>query len=174
MNPVKLPWPTTNARAREEWDFRLAMLPKDEVPICHEYELARIRQTDLWRASIFEFRNKTGGENFDAYLKYVEEHKLAVKPLEWPSLFYTLWPEWPDHPYLTIPAKERNRRIRAWFTEKVSPLPTMSFQELFSRHLYALACYKVGLPVEIDLPEIGDTIERGYLRVIPFGISLYS
>lgn len=150
------------------------MLPKSEVSICHEYELGRIRQTDSWRKSIVEFRRTTGGATFDAYLKYVESHKLREKPLEWPGIFYTLWPEWPGHPFLTIPAEERNRRVRAWFTEKPSPLPTMSFRHVFARHLYALTCYKAGWPVESDLPEIGDTIEYGYETVIPFCISLFS
>jgi hypothetical protein len=52
-----LPWPTTNPRARSEWDFSRKALPNSEVAICHEYELGRIRQSGSWRDAISGFRS---------------------------------------------------------------------------------------------------------------------
>jgi hypothetical protein len=75
---------------------------------------------------------------------------------------------------LTVPASERARRIRVWFTDKDSPLPMVSLRSIFAGHLYALSCYKAGLPVKIDLPEIGDIINTGLGITAAFNLSLFN
>ena len=156
-----LPWPTSNPRARQEWDFRPPYLPGREVLDCHEYELGRIRQSDAWRKSIIEFRKTTGGTTFDDHLHYVNNHKLRESSVDWPYLFYTLWPEWPDTPYLAVEAKERSRRMQRWDIEKPMPLPAVSFGDIFRNHTYAIASLRTGLPAPPDLKEFGDVIEYG-------------
>jgi len=128
-----LPWPTANPRAREEWEFRPASLPGDEVWWCHQYEMRRICQGESWREDTKRFRRESGGENYEAYWRKAEECFSALKLEEWPAIFYTLWPEWPNSPYLSVKPEERERRIKDWCWDIPEVLETVDLYELLRK-----------------------------------------
>jgi hypothetical protein len=178
-----LPWPTENPRARAEWDFRPTFLPENEVWWCHCYEIARICQTQGWRDDIEEFRRDSGGNTYDAFWLKAEKCFQTLKRVEWPSIFYTLWPEWPVKPYLSVNAKDRKTRINDWCRgEKPEVLEQVSLRDLLRDHSDRFTRLRVQLsligrrelPERTEVKEVGDTIPEGMSEIIAFRIPGYT
>lgn len=178
MKSSSLPWPTENPRARAEWDFRPGLLPENEVGWCHEYELARIRQTQPWRSDIEKLRRESGGSTYDSFWSKAKECLRTLKRTQWPSIFYTLWPEWPLKPYLSVNPKDRKTRINDWCRdEKPDVLEQIGFQELFGKDRQTLLAARLGiieLPAKLEMEEVGDTIPGPMDEVVAFRIPGYA
>jgi hypothetical protein len=68
---------------------------------------------------------------FEAAKKYESEYQGGE--LNWPRLFYSLWPEWPDKPFLSVDEAERTSRIKKWeslFDNTVLPLEVFPVNKL--------------------------------------------
>lgn len=182
MKGSSLPWPTENPRARAEWDFRPGLLPENEVGWCHEYELARIRQTQPWRDDIKKFRRESGGSTYDAFWLKAKECFRTLKHVEWPSIFYTLWPEWPVKPYLSVNLKDRKTRINDWCRdEKPEVLEQISFQKLFGNDRAYLSRCRIDLMFGgmkaldiLEMEKVGDTIPDSMSEIVAFRIPGYA
>lgn len=177
VKPV-MPWPTENPRAREEYYFRPVLLPDHEIHWCCEYELGRIRQTQIWRENIQAFRNISGGDRYEVLRKEADRYRLELKPEQWPVIFYELWPEWPNKPYLSVSAEERKKRIAEWERDfEPEVLEQVNLGELISDYVYEskrLDSLKTDLPLpklfHHKPPELGETISDSYGETVAFKI----
>lgn len=174
---TKIPWPTYDPCAREEWDFKPGFLPNAEVWWCHEYELGRIRQTNAWRQSIEGFRKASPvtQDKYDGYYQNAKSYLTGQKSEDWPELFYTLWPEWPNQPYLVVPAAERHKRINDWCRWNKPPiLEQVSLKGLYFDHEYERMRQEAKVsgivlpPLNRPPSEIGDTISDSSGETIAF------
>jgi hypothetical protein len=97
---------------RLEWDFSYFKKDKkdkkSELRDCYFYEFSR--EDQAVRKWVNNWREKTSGIKFDDWKPFF--NRLS-KVKRHPFLFevFTFSPEWPVSPYLSIPAKERARRI---------------------------------------------------------------
>ena len=85
--------------------------PADELAPCYFYEYSRESETLREACAGTRPEVPPGVANgFDYYLSssWVLEHGELVSD---PARVFMLWPEWPDKPYLRIPAAERQRRL---------------------------------------------------------------
>lgn len=131
MKRARRLWPTKDPRARVEWDFRadwkgrderkypVELLPPEEVWLCHCYEFDRTLPREV--ESVLESRKKYRLLTFDCLLEeYWRTHgdgKLGIPIVG--NWFYTLWPEWPERPYLSFASVDRKKRFDAcWPKEK--------------------------------------------------------
>ena len=172
-----MPWPTENPQAREEWDYRLPLLQDTEVLACHQYELARIRQTDAWRADTQKFRAASDGSSYADFQRHAEHCRAKFDQEEWPILFYALWPEWPNRPYLSVPEAERKSLMAAW-NGKFEPemLRMVPLTEILGKHEYNLARAWSGRgkfrlpPLNQEPPPLGATTFMYSQEVVAFSI----
>jgi hypothetical protein len=177
-----LPWPTENPRAREEWDFRPRLLPKNEVWWCHRYEIGRICQTQPWRDDIQKFRRECGGNTYDAFWQKARKCFRTLKSVEWPSIFYTLWPQWPLKPYLSVNPKDRRTRINDWCRdEKPEALEQISFRNLFVNDRAFLSKHRIDLMLgrtkhldKLEIENVGDTIQEAMSEIVALRIPGYT
>ena len=124
--------------AREEWDFRARpdkakktgdwtadrpfdFLPDYEVELCWLFEFTRtLREVDYylkWRAEA------EAPNDFDSLLAHYwrtdpngkEGHAPVV---EW---YYSIWPEWPERPFLSVKRKERQNRYKKMWGGNYKP-----------------------------------------------------
>ena len=128
--------------SHHEWDFDKPPLSDEQTRYCFDYELSRITQSGPWRKGIHEFRGNgsklTLLSNDKLYINYFEaakkyESEYQGGELNWPRLFYSLWPEWPDKPFLSVDETERTSRIKKWeslFDNTVLPLEVFPVNKL--------------------------------------------
>ena len=123
-------WPTKDARARGEWDFRakwkgwderkypFQFLEPEDVWLCHCYEFDRTLPRTV--EDILEWRRESRAQTLEALLEhYRRTHGGDDIVGNW---FYTVWPQWPVHPYLSIDSVVRGRQFDAmWPKEKRRP-----------------------------------------------------
>jgi hypothetical protein len=134
-----LPWPTENPRAREEWDFRPKLLPKEEIDWCFQYEMDRVRLKPHWVAFIQKFRQDSGDGSYSALFRKAEECRRNRTPDEWPRVFHALWPEWPNRPYLSVERSTRLRRLQDWARfPSNKALKTIDLKDLLKADQHAL------------------------------------
>jgi hypothetical protein len=109
--------------AAAEWDFSKPPLDDDEVYHCFKYEMGREKETEPWRDEIKEFRLKASGRKNVSQDKFFElfydyainfEEKYEGGKWNWPRFLYSLWPEWPENPFLSVSPKERLYRTKKW------------------------------------------------------------
>src|SRR6266436_5502876 len=86
---------------RYDWDF--SSCPDEQLEACFEYELARHsrekkQEVEHWR------RMFPRATTFDHYWKLVLSGNVPMTIME-------IFPEFPDTPFLQIPADERRRRL---------------------------------------------------------------
>ena len=117
-------------------------LSDEQTQYCFEYELSRITQSEPWRKWISEFRGNgsklTLPPKDKLFLKYFEAAKKCESEyqggeMNWPRLFYSLWPEWPDKPFLSVDETERTSRIKKWealFDNAILPLEVFPINKL--------------------------------------------
>ena len=87
---------------REEWDF--SDCPDQELTECWWYEFKR--ESPHARQVILAWRQACNAKTFDEFLWLVRTTLTTPKY----GHLYPLCPEWPDHPFLSIPPAERKRR----------------------------------------------------------------
>jgi len=99
---------------RLEWDF--SSCPDDELFVCHGYEFAReFPHVCQWAS---DWRRRLPGKTFDDWVPSTKrEHgrRLLTRTDLAPVIAWNLfacYPEWPEHPYLSIPEAERQRRLK--------------------------------------------------------------
>lgn len=92
-----------------DWDFRSC--PDDELDECHAYEYARHVGPIL--QDVARLR-KGKGRSFDQLFASLRKIVFATDSVRRMASFW-FYPEFPNAPYLSIPAKERDRRVKiAW------------------------------------------------------------
>lgn len=140
---------------REEWDFRLGLLPGPEVVWCREYESGRIQQSQAWRDGIAEFRQESGGSTSEIFMEHAKRCERERGALHWAKLFYTVWPEWPTRPFLSVSAAERKKRIRSWvacFESEPRTLEVFDVGGLVRRAEYKHFCEKAEMEPPFETP----------------------
>jgi hypothetical protein len=100
--------------SRFEWDF--STCPKWELVECWRYEFKR--ESPIVRQIVVDWRNVCDLPSFDAFLNLAQ---AMLMPPERGHL-YALCPEWPNLPYLSIPASERKRRFNQLFSDETNSL----------------------------------------------------
>lgn len=93
--------PAEDRIERTDWDF--STCPESQLELCFDYERARHSRREI--AEVGQWRRDFPGKTFDALFQHVESAADWV-----PNAFY-LFPEFPDIPFLSIGAAERNRRF---------------------------------------------------------------
>jgi hypothetical protein len=88
---------------RERWDFTTC--PDEELGDCRLYEFKS--QSTYARQEILAWRQTCNAKSFDEFLWLARRTLTAIK---YGQLFYALWPEWPNGPFLGILPDERKRR----------------------------------------------------------------
>ncbi len=140
--------PPEKPPVREEWDFRaqpekskkgdwnldksFKFLPDDEVGLCWLYEFTRTgREVEYylkWRA---EADNPS---DFDCLLAHYwrtdPNGKEGHAPVsDW---HYSIWPNWPEKPFLSIKWKERKERYRKmWASNPKRQLQLVPLREIY-------------------------------------------
>ena len=173
-----MPWPTTAPRAREEWDYHVQMLHEDEVAWCHEYELQRMLLPKFWMPIIERFRNGCPAKSYDAYFQGAIPHLQKPQLFVFPERFFTVWPEWPAKPYLTVPIKERKRRIGDW-TRQIGPemMMQVGLNEILAPYIAEIRRLQAK-PDDTQLKflkpadlEVGETMPDLYDRIVAFKVN---
>ena len=163
---------------REEWDFRsrpknaekkgdwtcgiqFDFLPDDEVWNCWRYEFTRkSSEVDYclkWRASADK------PKDFSSLLAHYwcadPNRKEGTAPIaDW---FYSIWPEWPRQPFLSVRRNERERRYKQCWGDQ----PKRQLHQVHLRNSYRfVVALKAG--EETKLPP------KSHLRV-QLGVSPY-
>ncbi len=179
-----LPWPTANPRAQAEWDYSADALSEQEVQTCHEYEFGRMIMLPLWSGIVNRFRQGCPQQSYNAYktayAKLVTNDDATRQTMGVRDRFYSLWPEWPERPYLSVPINERRARLRDWlrFNGPETLIP-VSFKEILAPYLAEIARLKAKIngqelpPVNYDFKPIGDTLIDLYHEIVPFRIDVY-
>ncbi len=113
---------------RELWAM-FVDCPADELAPCYFYEYSRESKSLREMCANDRPGIPAGVSNgFDYYLStpWSTAHEELMTD---PARTFMLWPEWPDKPYLQIPAEERRRRLR-WSAKddpKIAHLKKLSF-----------------------------------------------
>ena len=140
--------PSGKTPAREEWDFRarpekgnenwakgfqqFCFLPDDEVGLCWLYEFTRkAPEVDYylkWRAEAKAPRD------FDSLLAHYwltdPNGKDGHAPVT--NWFYSIWPEWPESPFLSIGQTERKARYKKmWGSNPKRKLRLVPLREIY-------------------------------------------
>lgn len=95
---------------REEWDFSPEFLPDCELADCLHYEESRLRPWKRDLDYVSNLRKQAARNCFDEYRALAAADKRPRE--EFSPMWYWLWPEWPDKPYLSVPPVERKRRLK--------------------------------------------------------------
>ena len=97
-----------NKLSQFEWDFSTCL--DHELFECHGYEFAR--EFPHVREAATIWRRHHHGSAFDDCLTVAKKlSRVDLAPVVGWGLFY-FFPEWPEHPYLSISETERHRRLR--------------------------------------------------------------
>jgi hypothetical protein len=113
---------------RELWAM-FVDCPADELGPCYFYEYSR--ESKSLRDACAKNRPAVPPEATNGFDYYLSSPWSAAQGelITDPARVFMLWPEWPNQPYLQIPAEERRRRLR-WSAKddpKVAHLKKLSF-----------------------------------------------
>jgi hypothetical protein len=114
--------------SRELWAM-FVDCPADELGPCYFYEYSR--ESKSLRDACAKTRPAVPPGAANGFEYYLASPWSAAQGelMTDPARVFMLWPEWPDQPYLQIPAEERRRRLR-WSAKddpRVAHLKKLSF-----------------------------------------------
>ncbi len=95
-----------NSLPQAEWDF--SKCPIEELRDCYVYEFTR-KLPDV-RESVRNWRERHPGKEFDEWLSIAGKPTLLNRPRLFGYSLFNFCPEWPEKPFLSICAMERDRR----------------------------------------------------------------
>jgi hypothetical protein len=116
---------------RELWAM-FVDCPADEIGSCYFYEFSR--ENESLRDLCAKHRPAIPPDVADGFEYYLSSPWSADQGelIADPARAFMLWPEWPDKPYLRIPADERRKRLR-WSAKddpKLAHLKKLSFSAM--------------------------------------------
>lgn len=164
---------------RKEWDFRpgpdltketktgnwaagikFDFLPENETAYCWLYEFCRYDTRDA--EGFLKWRTGAGKPtDFDSLLDHYwrtdPNGKAGISLVsDW---FYMIWPEWPEKPYLSVPAKDRQARFKkTWAKNPKGHIRLIPLRDIYR----SVVAWKAG--GEPDLP-LGRSLQQMKMEV---------
>jgi hypothetical protein len=93
---------------RSQWDA-FTICPNHELIECRSFDY--LSEVTEFRKAIIYWRRQIRDNTFEAYLELDRSGRRA--PAQ--SQTCSFWPEWPTQAYMSVPASERERRLRILF-----------------------------------------------------------